>query len=46
MTYLTQSGFTGGFMVWALDLDDFMGACGTGRYPLVRAMNEAMGNPV
>jgi len=35
-----------GVMMWTLDLDDFMDHCGTGRYPLLRAVNVALGVPV
>jgi len=30
-------------MVWALDLDDFSDRCGSGPFPLLRAINEELG---
>lgn len=35
--YVKQENF-GGIMVWALDLDDFSGMCGQGKYPLMKAI--------
>ncbi len=36
-----ERGF-GGVSAWSLDLDDFKGRCGQGKYPLLRAINERL----
>ncbi|CAC5417123.1 E3.2.1.14 [Mytilus coruscus] len=46
--YIKQHGF-GGTMIWALDLDDFHGNCGQGKFPLINAINDELkrsGGPV
>ena len=37
VAWLKTEGF-GGIMIWSVDLDDFRGYCGTGKYPLTKAM--------
>lgn len=40
--YIINSGF-GGIMIWSLDLDDFTGSCNGQKYPLIVAINKALG---
>lgn len=41
MTWLKEEGF-GGVMIWSVDMDDYRGVCGTGKYPLINAMKQEL----
>lgn len=41
MEWLKEEGF-GGIMVWSVDMDDFGGRCGSGKYPLVNALKSEL----
>ncbi|KAK6643069.1 hypothetical protein RUM43_004572 [Polyplax serrata] len=41
--WLKEEGF-GGIMIWSVDMDDFKGQCGTGKYPLIKAMKGELEN--
>jgi len=43
--WLKNEGF-GGIMVWSVDLDDFRGYCGTGKYPLIKTMKNELNDYV
>lgn len=46
VNWMKSNGF-GGWMIWALDLDDFSGAyCGEGPYPLLTTLNRALGGGI
>ncbi|XP_067006667.2 probable chitinase 10 [Anabrus simplex] len=41
MGWLKEMGF-GGIMIWSVDMDDFHGSCGSGKYPLLNAMRQEL----
>ena len=41
VSWLKEQGF-GGVMIWSLDMDDFRGHCGSGRYPLLKAVRQEL----
>ncbi|XP_071446319.1 probable chitinase 10 [Hetaerina americana] len=41
ISYVTNNQL-GGVMVWSVDLDDFQGLCGKGKYPLLSAVKQAL----
>jgi chitinase len=41
VSWLKEQGF-GGVMIYSLDMDDFRGHCGSGRYPLLKAVRQEL----
>ena len=40
--YLLKQGVAGAF-IWSLEMDDFRGSCGNGKYPLLSAIASVLG---
>lgn len=45
VAYVKSNGL-GGVMAWTLDLDDFSNQCCQGTFPLLRAVNKALGRDI
>lgn len=45
MEHLIEKGIGGAF-IWSLDMDDFQGTCGNGKYPLLSAIVKALNQGV
>ncbi|KAB7499949.1 putative chitinase 3, partial [Armadillidium nasatum] len=43
MTWLKETGL-GGVMIWSVDMDDFRGNCGSGKFPLLNTLVDHLGN--
>lgn len=41
IAWLKEEGF-GGIMIWSVDMDDFRGQCGSGKFPLINAMKQEL----